>query len=207
VISDAVDSADPLVEGNVVMTGFMATGKSTVGRLLAERLGFDFVDTDAVIEARHGPIPRIFAEHGEAEFRRLERELAAELAGQRRLVIATGGGMLVDPVNADALCATGSVVCLTATVDTVIDRVLADGVDGRPLLAGSGLTGSDLTGRIGRLYAEREAAYRRFVQVSTDRRTPVDVCDAVLAAVVAGRSDASSEAGEARLGDRTDSVG
>ncbi len=65
-------------DANVVLTGFMGTGKTTVGRLLADRLGFEFVDTDQLIEQRHGPIPLIFREHGEGEFRRLER------AGRRR---------------------------------------------------------------------------------------------------------------------------
>ncbi|MEY2957577.1 MAG: Shikimate kinase/3-dehydroquinate synthase [Actinomycetota bacterium] len=168
---------------NVVLTGFMATGKSTVGRLLADRLGYGFVDTDAVIESRRGPIPQIFAEHGEGEFRRLERELATELAARRGLVIATGGRMLVDPDNAEVLGATGTVVCLTAPADTVIARVLADGVEGRPMLVGS-----DLPTRIRGLLAERESAYRRFTQVDTDDRSPIEVCEAVLE-VVEARSD------------------
>ncbi|MFZ9015361.1 MAG: shikimate kinase [Ilumatobacteraceae bacterium] len=171
---------------NVVLTGFMATGKSTVGRLLAARSGRDFVDTDAVIEERHGSIPRIFAEHGEAEFRRLERELAVELASRRGLVIATGGRMLVDPVNAEVLAASGVVVCLTASPETVIERLTADGVASRPML-----TGADLPGRIRQLLAEREGAYRRFVQVSTEDRSPIEVCDAVLD-VVPGDPDLRS---------------
>ena len=161
---------------NVVLTGFMATGKSTAGRLLADRLGYEFVDTDVVIERRHGPIPQIFAESGEDEFRRLERELAVELAERRGLVVATGGRMLVDRANADALEATGTVVCLTATVDTVLERVRSDGVEGRPMLAGH-----DLRARVEELLAERRSSYRRFTQVSTDGRTPQAVCDAVMA--------------------------
>jgi shikimate kinase len=86
---------------NVVLTGFMGTGKTTVGRLLAERLGYGFVDTDALIVARHGPIAEIFAGRGEGEFRRLEAEVAAELADRTGLVIATGGRMLLDHGNAE----------------------------------------------------------------------------------------------------------
>ncbi len=85
--------------GNVVLTGFMATGKTTVGRLLAERLGYEFVDTDQLIEQRHGPIPAIFRESGEGEFRRLERSVADELAARRQLVISTGGRLLLDAVE------------------------------------------------------------------------------------------------------------
>lgn len=172
---------------NVVLTGFMATGKSTVGRLLATRLGHEFVDTDAVIEQRHGPIPRIFADHGEDEFRRLERELAVELAARNGLVISTGGRMLVDPTNADVLSRSGTVVCLTATPETVLARVRADGVEGRPMLAGP-----DLPDRIRQLLTERAAAYRRFAQVSTDDRLPIEVCEAVLEVVSAGASDRRS---------------
>lgn len=152
---------------NVVLTGFMATGKTTVGRLVAERLGYEFVDTDALIEDRHGPIPQIFLEYGEDEFRRLEREVAAELAGRDGLVVATGGRMLVDPVNAEVLGATGDVFCLTATVDTIVERLTAAGTDTRPMLAGH-----DLRTRVADLLAERADAYARFTQVPTDDRTP-----------------------------------
>ncbi|MCY4663604.1 MAG: hypothetical protein OXC00_02945, partial [Acidimicrobiaceae bacterium] len=85
------------VQKNVVLTGFMGTGKTTVGRILAEHLGFDFVDTDAVIESRAGPIPEIFERAGEPGFRELERSVARELAGRTGLVIATGGGGGVGP--------------------------------------------------------------------------------------------------------------
>ena len=86
--------------GNVILTGFMGTGKTTVGRLLAERFDYEFVDTDRVIEQRHGPIPEIFRDHGEGEFRRLERDVADELSERDRLVISTGGRLMVDAVNA-----------------------------------------------------------------------------------------------------------
>ncbi|MEC7384520.1 MAG: shikimate kinase, partial [Actinomycetota bacterium] len=86
---------------SVVLTGFMATGKSTVGRQLAARLRYGFVDTDRLIEERFGPVPEIFRTHGEERFRAIERELASELAALPALVIATGGGMLVDSAVAD----------------------------------------------------------------------------------------------------------
>lgn len=159
----------------IVLTGFMGTGKSTVGRRLAERLGHEFVDTDELIEARHGPIPRIFAEHGEARFREIEREVATELAGRDGLVVSTGGRLLLDPANADALGAGALVVCLVASVDELVRR-LADEADDRPLLAGG-----DPRARIEELLAERRAGYARFAQVDTDGRTPDEVADAVLA--------------------------
>lgn len=160
---------------NVVLTGFMATGKSTVGRVIAERLGYELVDTDAVIEERHGPIPQIFLEYGEDEFRRLERAVAAELAGREGLVVSTGGRLMVDPVNAEVLGATGDVFCLTATVDTLVERLSAEGTDSRPMLAGH-----DLRPRLVQLFAERAPAYARFTQIPTDARTPTQIADTIL---------------------------
>jgi shikimate kinase len=161
---------------NVVLTGFMGTGKTTVGRLLAAHLGYEFVDTDTVIVGRHGPIPAIFAEHGEDEFRRIEREVATVLAGRSGLVVSTGGRMLLDPANAEALGATGRVFCLTASVDTIVGRVAPDGdAAGRPLLAGGAVRG-----RITELLAERAAGYAAFEQVVTDGRTPDEIVDDIV---------------------------
>lgn len=166
--------------GNLVLTGFMGTGKTTVGRLLAERLQRPFVDTDALIEERHGPIPAIFADHGEDRFRALEREVAAELGERDGLVVATGGRLLLDPANVATLGASGTVVCLTASVAALIDR-LQDEVEHRPLLRG-GEAGE----RIAALLHERRSGYARFPQVDTDGRSADEVADAVLALVAAG---------------------
>ena len=162
---------------NVVLTGFMGTGKTTVGRLLAAELGFELVDTDALIEERHGPIAEIFASRGEAAFRAIEREIAAELAGRAGLVIATGGRMLLDPANTAALGAQGRVFCLVAAPEEVYARVSADGTPvERPLLAVP-----DPRRRIEELMAERAAGYGQFRQIPTDGRTPTDVAAAILA--------------------------
>jgi shikimate kinase len=160
---------------NVVLTGFMGTGKTTVGRLLAERLGREFVDTDRLIESRHGPIPQIFVEQGEAAFRRYEREVADELARRNRLVIATGGRTLVDSVNAERLAATGEVFCLVASIDTILERVDVEGASmTRPLLAGG-----DVRSRIAGLLQERASAYRAFRQLPTDDRSPDELAIAI----------------------------
>ncbi|MDA2944370.1 MAG: shikimate kinase [Actinomycetota bacterium] len=160
---------------NVILTGFMATGKSTVGRMLAARLRYGFVDTDRVIEDRHGQIPIIFSEQGEAEFRRIERALAIELAGFSSLVISTGGGLMLDQMSADALASSGLVVCLTASPKVILRRVGGQRAgDRRPLLAGA-----DPEARIRELLAERADAYSKFVQVSTDGRPPSEVADEV----------------------------
>ena len=162
--------------GNVVLTGFMGTGKTTVGRLLADLLGYEFVDTDEMIERRHGPIDTIFRERGEEAFRAIEREVADELAGADRLVIATGGRMMLDPVIASTLGAGARVLCLVASPDTIVARVLDGPV--RPLLAGA-----NPRARIVELLAERAAGYAKFEQISTDARTPAEIAHEIASLV------------------------
>ncbi|MBN1641520.1 MAG: 3-dehydroquinate synthase [Anaerolineae bacterium] len=117
---------------NIVLTGFMGTGKSSVGREVARQLGRPFVDMDAEIEARAGmAISEIFRQ-GEDAFRALEREVCRALSERRGLVIATGGGALIDPQNRRRMMASGPVFCLHCTVDRILER-LAQAQD-RPLL-------------------------------------------------------------------------
>ena len=161
----------------MILTGFMGTGKTTVGRILAEALGYEFVDTDAVIEGRHGPIPSIFFDEGEAAFRDIERRLAVELARRHSLVIATGGRMMLDEANAEVLGDGGRVFCLVAGVGEIFERVMSDR-DGpqRPLLAGA-----DPRDRIAELLAERQEGYCRFQQIVTDGRAPEAVASQIAA--------------------------
>lgn len=160
-------------ERNVVLTGFMGTGKSTVGRRLAELLDREFVDTDSVIEERHGPIPAIFAELGEAVFRAIERDLADELAASEGLVVATGGGLMVDEDNAATLGGSGRVFCLTAPVEVVLARIRADDdAPLRPLL-----DHDDPVAAAGELLERRRPAYAAFEQVDTDGRTPDEIVE------------------------------
>ncbi len=160
---------------NIILTGFMGTGKTTVGRLVAELLDYEFVDTDEIIEQAHGPIRKLFIEQGETRFREIEREVAARLAPRRGLVIASGGGMMVDESNVSLLAATGQVVCLTADVDTIIDRAITPGAPVRPLLAGD-----DPRIRVDELLIARAHAYGRFAQIDTTNSTPSEVADAVV---------------------------
>lgn len=118
---------------NIVLMGFMGTGKSTVGKRLAKRLGMKFLDMDTIIEERAGkPISRIFAEEGEPHFRTLERELARELSEKSGLVIACGGGVVLNPDNISDYSRTGLVVCLTATPEVILERTSR--ARNRPLL-------------------------------------------------------------------------
>lgn len=158
-----------------MLTGFMGTGKSTVGRLLADELDREFVDTDDVIVARHGSIAALFEDHGEAHFRAIEVGLARELAQQGGMVVATGGGMLLQDDVRHALT-DDHLFCLTAASDVIVARVLADQSDvARPLLAGS-----DAEANVVRLLAERAGRYRKFEQVGTDGLTPIEVASEIL---------------------------
>lgn len=117
---------------NLVLTGFMGTGKTSAGALVAEKLGRQFLDMDAMIEHRTGlTIPRIFAEASEPYFRAMERGISCELALQSNLVIATGGGALIDEFNYQALAKTGFIICLTASPEAIETRLR--GSDVRPL--------------------------------------------------------------------------
>jgi len=164
----------PAAERNLVLTGFMGTGKTTVGRILAQRLGFDFVDTDEVIESQAGPIHRIFERDGEEAFRKMERRTARELAGRAGLVIATGGRMMLDPECAACLKPAAHVVCLNATPETILERI-GDTAQ-RPLL-----DVGDAPTRVRELLAERAEGYGRFIAVDTEGLSPDEVADAVMA--------------------------
>ena len=161
---------------NIILTGFMASGKTTIGRLLAGRLGYDFIDTDHLIEDRRGQtIADIFREKGEAFFRALEADVAGELGGQEGLVIATGGGMLLDPANVAALERRGRIFCLAASPESILDRVSHDPTV-RPLLKSP-----DPLARITDLMRAREPAYRHFTRLETTGKTPQEVVGMLLA--------------------------
>lgn len=150
---------------NLALIGFMGTGKSSVGRHVAEALNFAFVDTDALIEARTGrTITAIFATEGEPAFRAWERRIVEELGQRQKMVIATGGGLPVDPVNLENLKAHSLVVCLWTSAETIYERVRAH--SHRPLL-----NGPDPLGKIRQLLAAREPYYRQAdVLVNTEQR-------------------------------------
>jgi shikimate kinase len=163
-------------EQNLVLTGFMGTGKTPVGKVLAEKLAMECVDTDAEIEARHGPIPEIFTEHGEDAFRQFEREMAAELGERSGLVIATGGKMMLEPTNVDALGRHGVIFCLVAAPDEILARVTRKpGWTERPLLAAH-----DPRQRIVDLLTERTDGYAQFTQITTDDASPDAIADEIV---------------------------
>jgi len=118
---------------NIVLIGFMGSGKTSIGRLIAQRLGFQFVDTDAIVMERVGmQVAEIFAKHGEAWFREQESAALRSLGIVQRAVVSTGGGILLRPENRELLRALGFVVWLTASEDVIFERVSRN--KKRPLL-------------------------------------------------------------------------
>ena len=143
----------------------MAVGKTAVGKRLARRLRRPFIDTDRLIESREGmTISEIFGKRGEQEFRRIEREVVADLDPDQPSVIATGGGTFIDDANRRRLHEFGIVVCLVTSLETSINR--ASRGARRPLASG------DAREQMEKLYDERMPSYRRAdVLVETDGLT------------------------------------
>ena len=118
---------------NIVLTGFMGTGKSSVGRRLARRLGLKFVDTDDLITDQAGiSIRAIFEQYGEQNFREVERQVVGRISGDTGLVIATGGGVVLNRENMEDLRRNGVIICLTASPEKIMERT--GGKNNRPLL-------------------------------------------------------------------------
>jgi shikimate kinase len=154
---------------NIVLTGFMATGKSTVGQIIATKLGRVFYDVDAAIEHRTGlTIPRIFAEHSEPFFRAIEKGICHEIALQKNLVVATGGGAIIDDDNRAALLKTSFVVCLIASPEVIEARLQQ--FDARPL-----------AGRWRELLEKRLSIYESLSNIiDTTGKIPEQVAEEVL---------------------------
>lgn len=169
----------------VILAGFMGSGKTEVGRLLAERLGVRFIDTDAVIESRAGmKVAEIFDRLGEARFRQMESDLCRELAPTDGAVVSTGGGMLIDADNFRRLSDIGTVVLLECAVDTTIERLR--GGRSRPLLAGED-TNDLLRQRIESLLAQRRPTFDRIpICIETTDRRPEEVVDEIVSRLEPG---------------------
>jgi shikimate kinase len=160
---------------NVALVGFMGTGKSTVGRHVAQELGFEFIDTDLLIENRLGvSISDVFARHGESVFRKFEHEVVLDLAYKNNLIIATGGGLVTYPGNIESLKTHALVICLWASADEIWERVKDH--NHRPLLQTP-----DPMGKIQSLLAIREPFYREAdVLIHTGLRSVREVAQQVI---------------------------
>lgn len=160
---------------NIVLIGFMGTGKTTVGRLLAARLVRPFVDSDKKIEVWQGmTIKEMFAKHGEAYFRQREKEAIARLARYRNAVIATGGGVVLQQQNMERLRLHGVIIALTADVEMILQRTARK--DARPLL-----NGDERETTVRKLLQGRELLYRQAdCVVDTTQLTPQQVVTEIM---------------------------
>ncbi len=160
---------------NLALTGFMGTGKSIVGRQVARELGFEFVDTDNLVEELAGvSIAEIFSQSDEAVFRKMERDVVAQLVHRDNTVIAAGGGLVVDPVNLESLKTHALIVCLWASPEAIWQRCRIQ--THRPLLHDP-----DPQARIRELLAQREPHYRQAdIIISTEIRPQREVVQQVV---------------------------
>ncbi|MEY4812997.1 MAG: hypothetical protein RLZZ162_70 [Verrucomicrobiota bacterium] len=162
---------------NLYLVGFMGTGKSTVGRAVAHKLGFHMVDSDHEIERQQKKtIPEIFAQEGEAAFRAMERAFIESGHTGERTVVSCGGGLVVQPGMLGMLQSRGVVVCLHASVETILARTSRQ--QNRPLLVAE-----NPEERIRTLFAQREPIYRQSgTVILTDSRPLLDIAGHVMRA-------------------------
>lgn len=141
-----------MLDHNIILVGFMGTGKSTIGQELAARLGKAFKDTDSEITRKMNmSIPDIFTQQGESGFREIESEVIREVLSGNEQVVATGGGAVLAEINREVMLTNGYVVALTASWEVIVDRVRNDG--NRPLIAGN------IEERVQTLLEQRRHAY------------------------------------------------
>ena len=162
------------MKDNVILTGFMGTGKTSLGKILASKLGRPFVDIDRKIEVEQKlSIPKIFEQFGEEHFRELERAAVRELCERRGLVIATGGGTVKDAENLRLLKNSGVIICLTCSPEEILSRTTRRGE--RPVLDGGG---NERLETIKRLLAERKEFYDcADYHVDTTNWSPLQIVD------------------------------
>jgi 3-dehydroquinate synthase len=160
----------------IVLTGFMGTGKTSVGRELSGKLGYEFIDTDVLIEEREDmPISMIFKNKGEDYFRRMEQETVAEISQKMNVVIATGGGVIKNKQNVKALADKGIIVWLKADPEIILKRVMAEGGK-RPLLEVE-----EPLAEINKLLSERLELYRQAdTSVDTNYITPEETAGEII---------------------------
>jgi len=151
------------MKSNIALIGFMGTGKTAVGRLLAEKLGKEFIELDVLIEKKAGKtIPEIFKQDGEIAFREREIEATREVGENENAVIACGGGIVLNQINVDRLRKHSVIVYLTASPEVILKRTSSD-KDERPLLVAE-----DKATKVERLLKFRQPFYERAADITVD---------------------------------------
>jgi len=161
---------------NLVLIGFMGVGKSAVGRILADRLGMSFLDTDALIEQKEGrKIAAIFAQEGEPYFRRLETDVILGLQGKDNLVLSTGGGVVLKEENVSPLKAIGTILLLSAEPEVIFERIRMNA--DRPLLQVD-----DPKEEIAKLLEGRKPYYNRAADYTfnTTKNSPAEIAEEII---------------------------
>jgi shikimate kinase len=188
-------NAEPLNLSNLFLIGYRCTGKSSVGKLLAARLGWHFADTDSLLVAdKQTSIKEIVENCGWQAFRKFERDVVIRVCDQNQQVVATGGGVVLNDANVGSMKAAGKIVWLRAAPETIRRRMMQDTDTEayRPPLSSK-----DSIGEIEETLLEREACYRQAMDflVDTDGRRIDEVCEAImrqLMALDAERNEAHS---------------
>lgn len=174
------------MKSNMALIGFMGTGKTAVGKVLAEKLDKQFIELDALIEQRAGKtIPEIFQQDGEIAFRELEIEATRDAAERENTVIACGGGVVLNQINIDRLRRKSVIVYLTASPEVILERTSSD-TDERPLLVAE-----DKVSRVAGLLKFRQPFYERAADITVDTST-LDVGE-VTGKIIAGLSGHESK--------------
>lgn len=159
---------------NVVLTGFMCTGKSTIGRALSKKMGFRFVDSDDyIVKKQNMSIDELFEKFGEEEFRRIEKECIEEISKMSNCVVATGGGVVLNPENIDNLKKNGVVFNLNASLDTILSR--ANAIKKRPLIRNS--TANEIAER---MKARKPFYDNNHFRIDIDGLGPMQICTRII---------------------------
>ncbi|HYF83709.1 MAG TPA: 3-dehydroquinate synthase [Clostridia bacterium] len=170
---------------NIVLIGFMGTGKSTIGRVLAQLLGYEFIDVDTEIEKKEGQqIKEIFSQHGESYFRELESQVISDVSNRCKCVISTGGGVVLSPLNMEALRRNGKIICLKAKPEVILERVGKTGK--RPLL-----DVEDPCQAINRILDNRKGLYNGDLSIDTSYMSPEDAAVRIKAFVSSEKQGSS----------------
>lgn len=173
-----IEQINMLGPNNLIITGLMGTGKTTVGKLVAAKLGREFIDTDEYINENVGSASHILSQpNGDVHFRLVEEQVASELASRKGLVISTGGRFLISQSNIDAMSQTGHIICLVANLDEIVIRLLSSSTDTyRPRFEAAK---SKIELMI-KLQEQSRPFYSQFYQFNTSGVKPEEVADEIV---------------------------